>query len=73
MLGRSLNMLRGPESDPATLDQLREALDAGRPLRVELRNHRKDGTGYWVDLSLVPVTDPDSIKSLSVAADVEGA
>jgi PAS domain S-box-containing protein len=58
VLGRSLNMLRGPESDPATLDQLREALDARRPLRVELRNHRKDGTGFWVDLSLVPVTDP---------------
>jgi PAS domain S-box-containing protein len=57
VVGRSLHVLRGPESDPVTLEQLRQALDDGRPLRVELRNHRKDGTGYWVDLSLVPVPD----------------
>jgi len=59
VLGRSLHFLRGPDSDPATLDQIRGALDQGRPLRVELRNYRKDGTGFWVDLSLVPVPDPD--------------
>jgi len=59
VIGRSLHFLRGPDSDPDTLDQIRRALDDGRPLRVELRNYRKDGTGFWVDLSLVPVPDPD--------------
>jgi PAS domain S-box-containing protein len=59
VVGRSLSLLRGPDSDPDTLGRLRAALDAGRPLRTELRNYRKDGTGYWVDLSLVPAHDPD--------------
>ncbi|HSQ56693.1 MAG TPA: PAS domain S-box protein [Gemmata sp.] len=57
VLGRSLHFLRGSESDPATLDAIRHALEAGLPLRVELRNYRKDGTAFWVDLSLVPVPD----------------
>lgn len=58
VVGRSLHFLRGPDSDQATLEQIRIALDRGDPLRVELRNYRKDGTGFWVDLSLVPVPDP---------------
>ncbi|MBY0513251.1 MAG: PAS domain S-box protein [Gemmataceae bacterium] len=57
IVGRSLHPLRGPDSDPETLARLRDALDAGRPLQCELRNRRKDGTGYWVELSLVPVPD----------------
>lgn len=56
IVGRSLHLLRGPESNPETLNKLREAMDAGQPLRVELRNYRKDGRPVWVDLSAVPVT-----------------
>ncbi|MBA4063668.1 MAG: hypothetical protein C0501_08140 [Isosphaera sp.] len=58
VLGRSLHFLRGPESDPQTLDAIRAALDEQRSLRVELRNYRKDGTEFWVDLNLVPIPDP---------------
>ncbi len=58
VIGRSLHFLRGPDSDPETLARLRAAMDAGTPLRVELRNYRKDGTPFWVDLSAVPVPDP---------------
>lgn len=57
VLGRSLYFLRGPDTDTDTLERLREALDQGQPLRTELMNYRKDGTPYWVDLSLVPVPD----------------
>jgi PAS domain S-box-containing protein len=57
IVGRSLHLLRGPGSDADTLARLRDAMDAGRPLRVELRNYRKDGTPFWVDLSAVPVPD----------------
>lgn len=58
VIGRSLHFLRGPGSNSSTLDQIREALESGQPLRVELQNYRKDGTPFWVDLSLVPVPDP---------------
>jgi len=32
-------------------------MDTGTALRVELRNYRKDGTPFWVDLSAIPVPD----------------
>ncbi|HEY1190231.1 MAG TPA: PAS domain S-box protein [Gemmata sp.] len=59
VIGRSLHMLRGASTDPDTLARLAAALDSGAALRVELRNYRKDGTPFWVDLSAVPVPDPD--------------
>jgi len=55
LLGRSLHRLRGPETDGSTLDRIRQALDEGTPLETELLNYRKDGTPFWVELSLVPV------------------
>jgi two-component system cell cycle sensor histidine kinase/response regulator CckA len=60
VVGRSLHVLRGPDSDPATLERIGKALDECTPLRVELLNYRKDGTPFWVDLSLVPVRDGEN-------------
>ena len=57
VVGRSLNVLRGPESNPETLDELRAALDAGQPLQAELLNYRKNGTAYWAELTLELVRD----------------
>ena len=55
--GRSLHFLRGPESDPATLERMREALDNGDPFKGELLNYRRDGSTFWVEISVVPVPD----------------
>ena len=57
VVGRSLHFLRGPRSDPAALDRLKDALSSGTPLLVELLNYRKDGSELWVEISLVPVPD----------------
>jgi PAS domain S-box-containing protein len=50
-------ILQGPKSDRAVLDQVRDALKAWQPVQVELVNYRKDGSEFWVELSIVPVTD----------------
>ena len=50
-------ILQGPKSDRAVLDQVRNALDAWKPVQVELINYRKDGSEFWVELSIVPVTN----------------
>jgi PAS domain S-box-containing protein len=63
VVGRSLHFLRGPNSDPATLDRLREALDGRRAFQCELLNYRKDGSEFWVELSVVPVPDPSGACS----------
>ena len=59
VVGRSLQFLRGPDSDPTTLERIRSALEVGTPLVVELLNYRKDRIAYWVELSLVPTPGAD--------------
>ncbi len=55
VLGRSLHFLRGADTDAATLDQLRQALDECRPFNCELLNYRRDGQSVWVSIGIVPV------------------
>lgn len=57
VLGRNPRFLQGPDTSQATRMAIREALAAGKPVRVEILNYRKDGTPYWADLSIVPVAD----------------
>ncbi|CAA9419319.1 MAG: Multidomain signal transduction protein including CheB-like methylesterase, CheR-like methyltransferase and BaeS-like histidine kinase [uncultured Ramlibacter sp.] len=61
VMGRSCRFLQGPETDPAAAQRIREALQAGEPVRVTLLNHRKDGTPFWNDLSISPVFDDHGV------------
>jgi PAS domain S-box-containing protein len=56
VLGRSLSLLAGLQTGIQERDQIRTAMACGLPLHLELIYHRKDGTGYWTDLLLTPVT-----------------
>jgi PAS domain S-box-containing protein len=55
--GHNLRLLMGPETDVAAMTSLRDAMAAGRPSRVLLRNHRKDGRPFWNDLETAPIVD----------------
>jgi diguanylate cyclase (GGDEF)-like protein/PAS domain S-box-containing protein len=57
VLGRTPRILQGPQTDPASRAKLREMLHAWQPIDIELLNYRKDGTEFWVELSIVPVAD----------------
>jgi diguanylate cyclase (GGDEF)-like protein/PAS domain S-box-containing protein len=56
-IGRTPRMLQSPRTDGAELDRLRRALALWKPVEVELLNVRKDGTEFWVQFIIVPVTD----------------
>jgi len=58
-LGQNCRFLQGPDSDPATVQEIRQAINQGRPLTAELLNYRKDGTPFWNELSIAPVHDED--------------
>ena len=60
IVGKTPRALHGPETDRARLDEIRGALEAGRSVRTELLNYRKDGTPFWVELDIVPVFDEGS-------------
>jgi PAS domain S-box-containing protein len=57
VVGQTPRILQGPDTDPAHRQVLRDALATWTPIRQEILNYRKDGTPFWVDLSLRPVAD----------------
>ena len=57
VIGRNCRFLQGDGTDPGTVTELREALAAERPVAVEIRNYRKDGSMFWNRLSITPVED----------------
>ena len=58
-IGRTPRILQGPDTDRAALARIRTALHAWQPVREELLNYRKDGTPFWIELDIVPLTRPD--------------
>ncbi|WP_239479489.1 putative bifunctional diguanylate cyclase/phosphodiesterase [Lichenicola cladoniae] len=57
ILGRTPRLLQSPGTNRTTLDKLRGALSRWEPIEVELLNMHKDGTEFWVELSIVPVAN----------------
>lgn len=55
--GKTPRLLQGPKTDQADLDKIRSALKTWQPVVAELINYRKDGSEFWVELSIVPVAD----------------
>lgn len=57
VLGRNCRFLQGPETDPADIDVMRRAIAEERPVTVEVRNYRKDGSPFWNQVHISPVRD----------------
>jgi diguanylate cyclase (GGDEF)-like protein/PAS domain S-box-containing protein len=57
VLGKTPRILQCEETDRQALQQIREALQRWDPVEVELINTRRDGTKFWVQLSIVPVAN----------------
>ncbi len=56
--GQSLGpILQGEKTDPAAVSRMRNALHDMRPCRETLVNYRKDGSPYWVDITITPILD----------------
>ncbi len=58
VLGRNPRFLQGEDRDQAEIDIVRTALTEGRNADVTLRNYRKDGSLFWVELSISPISNP---------------
>ena len=58
-LGRNCRFLQGPETDPAAVRRIREAMAGGSAINLELYNYRFDGSGFWNGLYISPVCDED--------------
>lgn len=57
VVGKTPRILQGEKTNAVTRAQIRAALESWQPVRAELLNYRKDGTEFWVDLNITPLTD----------------
>lgn len=55
--GKNCRFLQGTKRDQPGLTLLREALQAHRETVAIIQNYKKDGTPFWNELSLSPITD----------------
>ena len=57
VLGKTPRLLQGVDTDPKARAKIRAALGQWKPVEIEVLNYHKDGTPFWVELSIVPVAD----------------
>jgi methyl-accepting chemotaxis protein PixJ len=72
-IGRNCRFLQGSDTDPATIEQLRNAVREERECQVVIKNYRKDGTPFWNQLTISPVRDTTGqvINFIGVQADIK--
>jgi PAS domain S-box-containing protein len=51
------SLLQGPDSNPATVNYMRECLEQRRGFRAQVLNYHKSGRPYWVEVEVQPVFD----------------
>ncbi|WP_313168321.1 putative bifunctional diguanylate cyclase/phosphodiesterase [Massilia oculi] len=54
IVGRSMRMLHGPDTDPAVVARIVEAMGKREPVSAELVNYSKTGEPCWVEIDMVP-------------------
>jgi PAS domain-containing protein len=55
VVGRNCRFLQGQGTDVKVVNSIREAVQRGHALTVQLRNYRRDGSHFWNLLHIAPV------------------
>ena len=71
-IGKTLQLMHGPKTDPAELDRIAIALKTGKPIRLELINYTKSGAEFWSEVDIASILDRNGLvtHAVSVARDV---
>lgn len=57
ILGKTPRLLQCSDTSREALDKIRNALEHWSPIEIDLLNVKKDGTRFWVEVSIVPLAD----------------
>jgi PAS domain S-box-containing protein len=60
-LGRNCRFLQGPRTADEPVARMRRAIETGTPASVEMLNYRKNGTPFWNQVDLLPVTGDGTV------------
>ena len=66
------DFLQGPDTDPSTVERIREKLSLKEPFTEEILNYNKNGESYWISLAINPIFDKDGQleKFISIQANI---
>ncbi|KAL2470420.1 Phototropin-1 [Abeliophyllum distichum] len=73
ILGRNCRFLQGPETDPATVRKIREAIDNQRDVTVQLINYTKSGKKFWNLFHLQPMRDQKGEVQYFIGVQLDGS
>jgi PAS domain S-box-containing protein len=59
IVGRNCRFLQGPDTDPATVREVRKAIQEERAVAVDILNYKADGTPFWNALFIGPIFDQE--------------
>lgn len=71
IVGRNCRFLQGPDTDPAAVSQVRDAIAQGHDIDIDLLNYRKDGSTFWNALYLSPVRDKEGVIRFFFASQMD--
>ncbi|CAA2933628.1 LOV domain-containing [Olea europaea subsp. europaea] len=73
ILGRNCRFLQGPETDPANVRKIREAIDSQRDVTVQLINYSKSGKKFWNLFHLQPMRDQKGEVQYFIGVQLDGS
>lgn len=59
VMGRNCRLLQGPDTDRATVAEVRQAVREQRAVAVDLLNYKADGSPFWNALFIGPIFDQE--------------
>ena len=62
-VNRNCRFLQGPDTDPEQVQKVRDAVEKGEEITVDLLNYRADGEAFWNRLSIMPLVAEDGPTS----------
>lgn len=71
IVGKNCRFLQGPDTDMAAVANVRQAIDAGDDIGIDLLNYRKDGSTFWNALYMSPVRDKEGIIRFFFASQLD--
>jgi nitrogen fixation negative regulator NifL len=72
VMGLKPSFMQGPDTDPATVLRLHDAVAAGAHIVEQILNYGKDGRPYWISLEIIPRRDERGrlLGFMSMARDI---
>lgn len=57
VIGHNCRFLQGPDTNPADIAAIRQAIADERQLQIVIKNYKRDGTPFSNDLIIMPIFD----------------